>query len=100
MGYGSPLTITLKCKHCKGTGEVPNEQFEICKGLKSDELKRHFRIHVHAEDLEDGTQDDLREAVCDEPPTQPCPQCNGEGVLTFDEDAWELVVSGDEEGEE
>ncbi len=92
------MTITLTCKRCKGTGTIPNEHFEICRALNSEAVKRHFRIHAQAEDLENGEVDDSAEAVCNESPTLPCPQCDGEGVLEFDEDKWDLLVT--KEGEE
>ncbi len=87
------MTILLTCKRCKGTGVVPNERFEICKSLKSEETKRHFRLHTETEEIEEEQDDDTGvEAECGEPPTVTCPQCDGEGVLEFDEDEWDLVV--------
>ena len=93
------MTITLTCKRCKGTGTIPNEHFEICRALNSEEVKRHFRIHAQAENLENHADDDTMEAVCGEPSTQPCPQCEGEGVLEFDEDKWDLLVTTEKEEE-
>jgi len=95
------MTIILTCKRCKGTGVIPNERFEICKSLKSEETKRHFRLHTEAEEIEDEQEDAGFEAECGEPPTVTCPQCDGEGVLEFDENEWDLMVvpEDDEAGE-
>ena len=86
------MTIILTCKRCKGTGVVLNERFEICKSLKSEDAKRHFRLHTENEEIEDEQEDAGVEAECGEPPTVTCPQCEGEGVLEFDEDEWDLTV--------
>ena len=98
------MTIILTCKRCKGTGIIANEHFEICKALKSDEARRHFHVHAKTEMMESDGDDALMAAECGESPTVPCPQCNGEGVLEFNEEEWEIkVVHGegaeaDEEG--
>jgi len=86
------MTIILTCKRCKGTGIVTNEHFQICKALKSDEVRRHFHVHAKAERLESDQDEALLAAECGESPTISCPQCNGEGALKFDEDAWEMTV--------
>jgi DnaJ-class molecular chaperone len=91
------MTIILTCKRCKGTGVVPNERFEICKSLKSEEAKRHFRLHTETEEIEDEPEDAGVEAECGEPPTVACPQCDGEGVLEFDENEWDLLVVPEED---
>jgi hypothetical protein len=93
------MTLLLTCKRCKGTGVVPNEHFEICKALRSEETKRHFHVHAQTEELEAENDNAGWEAICGEPPTVSCPQCDGEGVLEFDEDEWDLLVVPDE-GEE
>jgi hypothetical protein len=91
------MTIILTCKRCKGAGTVPNERFEICKSLKSAETKRHFRLHTETEEIEDEPQDGGGEAECGEPPTVACPLCDGEGVLEFDENEWDLLVVPEED---
>jgi hypothetical protein len=98
------MTILLTCKLCKGTGVIPNERFEICRVIKSEEVKRHFRLHTETEEIEEEPDEAGIEVECGEPPTVRCPRCDGDGVLEFDEDEWELMVvhEGDEEtgGEE
>ena len=86
------MTIILTCRRCKGTGIIANEHFEICKALKSDEARRHFHVHAKAERLESDADEALGAAECGESPTIPCPQCNGEGILEFDDDEWEFTV--------
>ena len=93
------MTIILTCKRCKGTGVIPNEKFEICKTLKSEDTKRHFRLHTEAEEIEADQDGAATEAECGEPPTVSCPQCDGEGVLEFDEDEWDLLVVPEDEDE-
>lgn len=93
------MTIILTCKRCKGSGIIVNEHFEICKALKSDEARRHFHVHAKAERLESDADEALAMAECGESPTVPCPRCNGEGTLEFDEDEWEIAVVNDEDNE-
>jgi hypothetical protein len=94
------MTIILTCKRCKGTGLVANEHFEICKALKSDEARRHFHVHAKTERLESDAEEALAAAECGESPTISCPQCNGEGILEFDDDDWEFTVVPGEETED
>jgi hypothetical protein len=93
------MTIILTCKRCKGTGVVANEHFEICKALKSDEARRHFHVHAKAEMMESDADEALMAAECGESPTATCPQCDGEGVLEFDEAGWEMKVVPDEDAD-
>ncbi|MDD1720251.1 MAG: hypothetical protein LUQ25_09345 [Methanoregulaceae archaeon] len=88
--------ILLTCRRCKGTGEIPNEQYEICMALRSDEAKRYFRMHMNHED-KDGN--DIPDG-CEMVQSVPCPDCDGAGRLSFDEEEWELrVVEEGESGE-
>jgi DnaJ-class molecular chaperone len=69
--------IILTCRRCKGSGSIKNDQFRICQELKSHEIKN------------DG---------CNGVPERiECPDCDGAGVLSFDEDEWDLQII-DEEG--
>ena len=42
------MTILLRCRLCKGTGEIPNEQYRIIQKLKSHDIKKYF--HMPTED--------------------------------------------------
>jgi len=42
------MTILLRCRLCKGTGEIPNEQYRIAQELKSHDIKKYF--HMPTED--------------------------------------------------
>ncbi len=86
------MTILLTCKRCKGTGTIANERFRIYSALKSDEVKRHFQVHAKAERLESDGDEGPMMAECGESPEIECPQCNGEGVLEFDEEGWEITM--------
>lgn len=86
------MTIRLTCRRCNGTGSITNEHFEICKALKSDETRRHFHVHAKTERLESDSDEALAVPECGESPLIACPQCDGEGVLEFDEDEWELSM--------
>jgi DnaJ-class molecular chaperone len=93
------MTIILTCKRCKGTGIIPNEHFEICKALKSEEARRHFHVHAKAEMLESDADEAMMAAECGESPTTTCPQCNGEGIIEFNDDEWEITVVPDEDND-
>jgi hypothetical protein len=89
--------IVLTCRRCRGSGEIPNLQYEICQKMTSPSARQHFCIP--------GTDDchDAEEWVrlgCAHEKTLPCPVCGGEGVLEFDEDEWDLSVQEGEEGDE
>lgn len=90
------MTIVLRCRLCRGTGEVPNEQFRICQELRSHEVKKYF--HMQADDLQN-SDDEIPPDACNGIPERiPCPACEGSGTLEFDEEEWDLqIVSGDEE---
>ncbi len=90
--------IVLTCRRCRGSGEVPNLQYEICQKMNSAAARQHFCIP--------GT-DECEEAEewvrvgCGHEKTLPCPVCGGEGVLEFDEDEWDVSVDeGDGEGDD
>ena len=93
------MTIILTCKRCKGTGVIANEHFEICKALKSEEAKRHFHVHAKTEMMESDADTALMAAECGESPTVSCPQCDGEGILEFDEDEWKIKIVPDEDSD-
>ena len=96
------MTLILTCKRCRGRGVVPNEYHTVCQSHKSEELKRHFRMHAVAGDLEDGELDSPLEVECNEPPMVTCPQCSGHGIIEFDEEEWDFRVEpdiDDEDGE-
>ncbi len=86
--------IILTCRRCKGSGEIRNEQYDICMTLKSDETKRYFRIPM---EHTAGEPDDLPDSECDMPKNVPCPVCEGSGKLEFDEEEWDLRVVDEEE---
>ena len=86
------MTIILTCKRCNGTGHIANEYFQIWKALKSDEARRHFHVHAKVERLEADKDEALIVTGCGESPDIPCPRCNGEGTLEFDEEMWEITV--------
>ena len=89
------MTILLTCRICKGTGEIPNEHYRICKALESQETRRYF--HMKTEDIE--PDDQLLESDgCKEVPEKvECPVCNGAGQIEFDEDEWQLRIIADDE---
>jgi hypothetical protein len=86
--------IILTCRRCKGSGSIENDQFRICQELKSHEVKKYFHMSMgdttgEGEDQQDG---------CNRVPERiECPDCDGAGVLSFDEDEWDLRII-DEEG--
>jgi RecJ-like exonuclease len=86
--------IILQCRRCGGTGEITNEQFRICQEL-SPETKRYF--HIQTEDVleeEDVRQHDACRNISEK---IPCPNCDGVGIIAFDEDDWDLRIVADEE---
>jgi DnaJ-class molecular chaperone len=89
------MTILLTCRRCKGTGQVPNEQYLVCQALESHETRRYF--HMKTEDTV--SDDELPESDgCKEvPETVECPVCNGAGQIEFDEEEWQLRIIADEE---
>ena len=93
------MTILLRCRLCRGTGEIPNEQYRICRELRSHEIKKYF--HMPTAD-EVSSDDDLAPDACNSIPEKiQCPVCEGAGTVEFDEDEWELqIVSEGEESEE
>jgi hypothetical protein len=93
------MTIRLTCRQCKGTGTIPNEDYEICRSVRSAEIRRHFHVHAKAEELESDGDNSMDTAECGQSRTVPCPQCNGEGILEFDEESWDLTVTGSEDTE-
>ena len=86
--------IRLTCRRCKGTGTIPNIAYEICRTAQSHDVKRYF--YFNREDVpREG--DDQGNGCAVHEKTVPCPQCEGEGSLEFDEDEWELTVVPEED---
>jgi RecJ-like exonuclease len=79
--------IILQCRRCNGTGKIPNEQFRICQEL-TPETRRYF--HIQTENIIDDDDETQHDA---------CPACEGMGIITFDEEEWELRIVADEENE-
>jgi DnaJ-class molecular chaperone len=90
------VTIVLTCRRCKGTGVVPNPKYEVCRSLKTKELQRYFRMSTSDEPEE---TEDLIRSECGEPIECPCPVCEGDGVLEFDEAEWDFTLTGTNEEE-
>ncbi len=89
------MTILLTCRLCKGTGEIPNEQYRICQALESHETRRYF--HMKTEDTV-ADEDILESDGCNGvPETVECPVCDGAGQIEFDEDEWQLRIIADDE---
>jgi RecJ-like exonuclease len=88
--------IRLTCRRCKGTGTVPNIAYEVCRNMQSPEAKRHF--YFDYDDVADEVSEGSDGCAVHEK-TVPCPQCDGNGVLEFDEEEWELSVDPEEEEE-
>ena len=88
--------IVLTCRRCRGSGEVPNLQYEICQKMTSQSARQHFCIPGtdECEDAEEWVR-----LGCAHEKTLPCPVCGGEGVLEFDEDEWDLSVEEGEAGD-
>ncbi len=89
------MTILLRCRLCKGTGEIPNEQYRIAQELKSHDIKKYF--HMPTEDDMTSTDGVFTDAYDSIPERVQCPVCEGAGTVAFDEDEWELQVIDDEE---
>jgi hypothetical protein len=87
--------IRLTCHRCRGSGEVPNEQYEICQSLKNEQVQRYFRMKTGEEG--EPEENVLQDGGCEMARTVGCPVCDGEGVLEFDEEDWDLRVIDDEE---
>lgn len=88
------MTILLRCRNCNGTGEVPNEEHLLCSELKSHRVKQYFHIPTE----EEIASDDVPPDACNgAPETIPCPVCEGNGTIEFDEDEWDLQIIADEE---
>lgn len=88
------MTILLRCRNCKGTGEIPNEEHRLCEALKSHTVKKYF--HIPTEDEVGSNQEVPPDACNGVPETIPCPVCDGAGTIAFDEDEWDLQVTDDE----
>ncbi|NTV00503.1 MAG: hypothetical protein HGA55_05200 [Methanoregulaceae archaeon] len=86
--------IILECRQCKGSGRIPNEQFRICQEL-SPETRKYF--HLRTDDAMDEDPEGQHDACQDIPEMVECPVCEGFGIITFDEDEWELRIVADEE---
>lgn len=87
--------ILLSCRNCKGTGVVPNEEHRLCEALKTHDIKKYY--HIPTEDEVDPDQDVPPDACHEVPETIPCPVCEGNGTIEFDEDEWDLRIVADEE---
>jgi DnaJ-class molecular chaperone len=88
--------IRLTCRLCKGTGVIPNVAYEACRTMQSQEAKRYFYINQE-HNAEEANEKGDGCAVHEK--TVTCPQCDGNGVLEFDEEDWELSVMPEEDEE-
>jgi len=88
--------IILRCRTCRGKGEITNEQHLICESLKSHDAKRYF--HIRMEDSAEVENEIEPDACNNVPETVPCPVCDGMGTIAFDDDDWDLQIV--EEGED
>ena len=88
--------IRLVCRRCKGAGKIPNIAYEMCRTMQSHEAKRYFYMNQEEAPPE---EDDRSNGCTVHEKTVPCPQCDGHGFLEFDEEAWELAVLPEEDGE-
>jgi len=88
--------IRLICRRCKGMGTIPNIAYEMCRTMQSPEAKRHF--YFDFDDVPDKVPEGSDGCAVHEK-TVPCPQCDGHGIVEFDEEEWDLAVIPDE-GEE
>ena len=68
------------------------------QALKSEEVKRHFRIHAQAEDLEDCASDDPWRSFAGSH-RRNLSAVRRRRVLEFDEDEWDLLVTTEKEEE-
>jgi hypothetical protein len=93
---GIPDMIILQCRRCNGTGKIPNEQFRICQEL-TPETRRYF--HIQTENIIDDEDETQHDACRNIPEKITCPACEGMGIITFDEEEWELRIVADEENE-
>ena len=88
--------IRLTCRRCKGTGKIPNLAYEVCRTMQSHETKRYFYMD---QEHKPGEANEKGDGCAVHEKTVPCPQCDGTGILEFDEDEWELSVLPDEDEE-
>jgi len=88
--------IRLICRRCKGTGEILNVAYEACRTMQSEEAKRYF--YLDSDDIPDEV-DDKPDGCAVQEKTVTCPQCDGQGVLEFDEEEWDLAVEPEEDEE-
>jgi len=86
--------IRLTCRRCKGTGTIPNVAYEACRTMQSHDAKRYFYMNQEHETSEES---DRPNGCAIHEKTVTCPQCEGTGVLEFDEEEWELSVVPEEE---
>jgi RecJ-like exonuclease len=89
--------LILKCKRCKGTGRIPNEKYELCKTMRSEEAIRYFGI-TEIDDSKD-CEEWIR-AGCGLEETVSCPICQGAGSIAYRDRDWELTIVPEDEGEE
>ena len=88
--------IILRCRTCRGTGEIPNTQYKICQSLKYHDTKKYF--HIMTGDSQ-GDDELMEQDACNNvPETVTCPVCEGAGTIAFDEEEWDLQIVA--EGEE
>lgn len=87
--------IILRCRRCNGTGQIPNEQYQICQALASHETKRYFHIPT---DNQVGEDEERQHDACKNvPESVECPVCEGAGTIAFDDEDWEIRIVADED---
>ena len=87
--------IRLTCRLCKGTGTIPNIAYEMCR-TNSPGARRHFYYDYY--EVPDEVGEGSNGCAVHEK-TVPCPRCDGNGSLEFDEEEWELSVIPEEDEE-
>ena len=91
------MVILLVCRRCKGSGMVTNEDYQVCISTSSDAIKKYYQIHLHSDDENHAANENQYSDCQNIPRNVTCPICDGDGVLEFSEEEWEVKVEPDEE---
>lgn len=92
------MVILLICRKCNGSGKVTNEDYQVCMNASSDAIRKYYHIHLHS-DGENHSIPENEYADCQNiPQTMTCPVCDGDGILEFSEEDWQLKIESDEPG--
>jgi DnaJ-class molecular chaperone len=85
--------IILTCRRCKGNGSIENDQYRLCQEIKSHEIRKYFHMPM---DVTTRENEEPRNGCNGVPEYVECPDCDGAGVLSFDEDEWDLQIIDEE----